>query len=654
MTRVLSLSSSRADAGILAPVWRAVLDREELELHILLTGMHCREGAPVPAVPDGATVHQAGADLSGEAGGEVAQAMAAIVDETAGLIAATAPDVLLALGDRLDMVPGVMASLPFNLPIVHLHGGEITEGAVDDRIRNAVSKLSHLHCVASEDARRRLLALDEEDWRITVTGAPGLDALLGAPEQTRSAFAREVGFEETAPFRLVTVHPETNSARPLAPLDAVLDALEAIPTSTLFTAPNSDPGGAEARRRIESFCAGHDWARFVDTLGTQRYASALRYAGVMLGNSSSGLIEAGLFGLPVINVGDRQAGRLRGANVIDIDNDADTVIAMLGRLGPCPVRLSPGTPYGDGNAAPRIADVLSELPERDLLLRKTAPSDVAERRRASPAMKADILHTAQPGLATAARITEDLRRLDIAAGDLVCLHASLSALGSVIGGPRAVIDGVRDAIGGSSGTLMMPCFSGDLSDPAEWRHPAVPAAWFDPIRAATPAYDPAKTPTRGLGVIAEYFRSYPEVRRSAHPQSSFAALGRRAGELLDPHPLNDRFGPEGPLGRLVELGGSVILLGAPYNTVSLFHMTQHLVGWSTPVRKSSPVSRGGETVWAAYDDIDYPIEWFDAAVAMLIDEGIARSGRVCEASAVVLPAAASVARIVQWRQEHKR
>jgi N,N'-diacetyllegionaminate synthase len=363
----------------LAPVWRALAKRKGSELDIVLTGMHCRQGASVAEMPDGATVHRAGADLGGEDGCTAAQAMAVIAAETAGLISATMPDVLLVIGDRLDMVPGVMASLAFNLPIVHLHGGEVTEGSVDDRIRNAVSKLSHLHCVASQDAHRRLVAMGEEDWRITVTGAPGLDGLLQASKESLSAFAQKFGLDETTPFRLVTVHPETNLAQPLAPLEAVLLALEAKPGSTLFTAPNSDPGGAEARRRIELFCAGHEWACFVDTLGTQHYASALHHAGVMLGNSSSGIIEAGLFGLPVINVGDRQAGRLRGANVIDVVNDTGSVIGALDRLGSCPDRLLRGTPYGDGHAAPRVVDVLHSLPERALLLRKTTGFSAADR-----------------------------------------------------------------------------------------------------------------------------------------------------------------------------------------------------------------------------------------------------------------------------------
>lgn len=256
--------------------------------------------------------------------------------------------------------------------------------------------------------------------------------------------------------------------------------------------------------------------------------------------------------------------------------------------------------------------------------------------------------------ATISRISAGLLDLGVEPGDLICLHVSLSSLGFVAGGARAVIEGAIDAVGGDAGTVMMPSYSGDLSDPAEWRHPPVPAEWIDEIRRETPAYDPEKTPTRGMGAVAEYFRGYPGTQRSEHPQSSFAARGRQAAEVLHPHPLDNRFGPDGPLGRLAELGGKVLLLGAPYDTVSLFHMTQHLVGRSNPVSKRAPVREGGATVWADYRDIDYPVDWFEDAVLLLLDEGIAATGSVCGAHAVLMPAGRSVDSIVAWRRETGR
>ncbi len=380
MTRVVSVSSSRADVGVLAPVWAALAPRAEL--HVFLTGMHQDSAAPaVEGVPAGVKVHRGGADLGGAGGEKAAAAMATIAEAAGALYARVAPDAVLVIGDRLDMLPAATATLPFNIPLVHLHGGEVTEGAVDDRIRHAISKLAHMHCVSSEGARRRLLAMGEEAGRIVVTGAPGLDTLNAAPALSAVDFAREAGLAgvegDLRGLRLVTVHPETNAADALATLDAVLAALDTRPAPTLFTAPNSDPGGKEARRRIEAFVAARGWARFRASLGSRLYPNALRHAALMLGNSSSGIIEAGLFGLPVIDVGARQGGRERGANVIGVPNRADAVVAALDRLGPVPARCPPGTPYGAGGAGAKIADVVLSLPPRAALLAKSAPREAA-------------------------------------------------------------------------------------------------------------------------------------------------------------------------------------------------------------------------------------------------------------------------------------
>lgn len=359
----MSASSSRADLGALAPVWRALAAMPAVELHLFLTGMHrLDDSAAREAAPDGASVHAGGDDLGGAAPETAARAMGAIQADAGALFAEIGPDVALVMGDRLDMLPAAAATLPFNLPLVHLHGGEVTEGAVDDRIRHAISKLAHIHCVSSQGARQRLLAMGEKETCIHVTGAPGLDTLLAAPDMTPEAFARAAGLDgvagDLAALRLVTVHPETNAADPLAPLAAVLDALDARPAPTLFTAPNSDPGGAKMRRRIEDYVAGRPWARFRDTLGLKLYANALRHAAVMLGNSSSGVIEAGLFGLPVIDVGDRQKGRERGANVAHAPSDPRAVVAALDRLGAGPRRFPPESLYGDGRAGPRVAEAV--------------------------------------------------------------------------------------------------------------------------------------------------------------------------------------------------------------------------------------------------------------------------------------------------------
>ncbi len=356
MSKVLSISSSRADVGILSPVWHALGEFQDIDLHILLTGMHMADGAPAAeGMPANATVTRGGADLGGTAGRRATSAMAAIAEAVGAYIDEHSPDVVFVIGDRLDMLPAATASLPSNTPLVHLHGGEITEGAIDDRIRNAMTKLAEWHCVSSEGAKSRLLAMGELPERISVTGAPGLDTLRTAPVLSRPQFFAEVGLGDARQFRLVTIHPETNSQDVLAPLHAVLEALQRKPMSTLFTAPNSDPGGAEAKTLIKAYCKQQDWAGYIDTLGPRLYPNALRHADVMVGNSSSGVIEAGLFGLPVVNVGDRQKGRERGRNITDVRNLATDVAAALEAACAIDQRFTSASPYGDGHAGPKVA-----------------------------------------------------------------------------------------------------------------------------------------------------------------------------------------------------------------------------------------------------------------------------------------------------------
>jgi UDP-hydrolysing UDP-N-acetyl-D-glucosamine 2-epimerase len=374
MSRVLSVSSSRADVGILAPVWHALATEPAFDLHIFLTGAHVSDAALADGIlPTEAVIHRDGADLGGRPADEAAAAIPAITAAMVGVIDKTAPDAVLVIGDRLDMLPAAMATLAYNLPIIHLHGGESSEGAVDDRIRHAISKLAHIHCAASVDAAMRLNKMGEEPWRIHVTGAPGLDSLMAAPQLSADELAAELDFTIGENFILATIHPETNANNPFAPLDAVFKALDTTLRPTVITAPNADPGGAEMRAQILEFTAARPWALFRDTLGARLYANAMRYATVMLGNSSSGIVEAELFGLPVINVGARQQGRACGANVRHSIADADAIgnlLAQIAGQAPAGPRIARNSLYGDGHAAPRIVAVIKNLPARDKLLMK--------------------------------------------------------------------------------------------------------------------------------------------------------------------------------------------------------------------------------------------------------------------------------------------
>lgn len=250
---------------------------------------------------------------------------------------------------------------------------------------------------------------------------------------------------------------------------------------------------------------------------------------------------------------------------------------------------------------------------------------------------------------TRSRLVAELAAAGIVPGDVVMAHASLSRLGYVVGGVRALVEALIEATG-SDGTLMMTAFSSDLSDPEKWYKPPVPEEWWESIRAETPPYDPALTPTSGIGSVAEYFRHYPGVLRSGHPLSSFTARGPAAARLVGEHPLDHRFGPNSPLGRLVELGGKVALIGTPFEHVTLFHLAQHYVGWSREGTARSPVAAAGGTRWVAYKDIQYPWHWFPYVAEHLLEIGLARSSPIGATDCILLPAAETLEAVVAWRR----
>ncbi len=253
-------------------------------------------------------------------------------------------------------------------------------------------------------------------------------------------------------------------------------------------------------------------------------------------------------------------------------------------------------------------------------------------------------------LVTYSSLMEDLDRAGIKKGDVVLVHTSLSALGFVVGAARTVIEAVLESVG-HTGTVMMPTYSGELSNPAEWRYPPVRKEWIKTIRTEMQAYDPLKTPTRGMGAVAELFRHWPGAIRSSHPQSSFTAIGAQAEFLVGDHPLDIRFGLSSPLGKLREIDGTSLLLGAPPQTCSLYYLSQHELEDKLEVRKSTPMMIDGVKKWVDYRDIEYPNHWFNDVTRYLVDAGIVKKTLLGAADCYLLPARKTIASVVDWRRK---
>src|SRR4051812_3189367 len=360
---------ARSDYGILRPVLEPIAADDELELALYVSGTHLSpaHGNTIDEIRSDGFRVAARVPLAA-ASDDPAAIDNAIGDGVSGFGAAfaqTRPDVLLLLGDRFEMLAAALAALPFKIPLAHVHGGESSEGAFDDAIRHALSKLSHLHFVSTEQHARRLRQLGEEPWRITVSGAPGVDAIAQAEPVDDGELETSIGMSLNGSTLLVTYHPATlDSVDAASRTRALLSALDAAGHPIVFTAPNADPGGEAVRALLEQYVEDHADARIVSSLGSRAYVALMRRVAAMVGNSSSGLIEAPSVGLPVVNVGARQDGRLRAANVVDVADDEASILAGIERALAPEFRASLAgieNPYGDGRAAGRIVDVLRRV-----------------------------------------------------------------------------------------------------------------------------------------------------------------------------------------------------------------------------------------------------------------------------------------------------
>lgn len=369
----------RSDYGIYRPVLQRLQATPSVSLRVIAAGAHLSPafGMTVRAIEDdrfpiGARVEM---PVGSDAPGDVARAMG---QATAGFATAyeqLTPDLVVVLGDRFEMHAAAVATVPFQLPLAHIHGGEVTEGAFDDALRHSITKLSHLHFVSTEDAARRLRQMGEEAWRVIVSGAPSLDQLASTPllsaEQLAERYDLPLG--SRAPL-LVTFHPATRELDQTGwQADELLAALESVDRPIIFTQPNPDPNGRLIETKIRAFVASRSHARLVATFGTQAYWSLMATAAAMVGNSSSGILEAPSFELPVVNIGTRQQGRLRPENVIDVGDARQDIARGLERaLDPAfRVKLHGiRNPYSTGRASEIIVSRLCGIPLNRRLLWK--------------------------------------------------------------------------------------------------------------------------------------------------------------------------------------------------------------------------------------------------------------------------------------------
>jgi UDP-N-acetylglucosamine 2-epimerase (non-hydrolysing)/GDP/UDP-N,N'-diacetylbacillosamine 2-epimerase (hydrolysing) len=369
--KVCVVSGTRAEYGHLFWLLHAIRKDPALELQLVLTGAHLsKEWGYTKAVVerDGfAIADEVDILLSSGSQPGVTKSIGLGVIGFAESFRRLAPDVLVVLGDRYEILAAATAAMVARIPIAHIHGGESSEGVIDEAIRHAVTKMAHLHFVSAEQHRRRVIQLGEQPDRVWNVGAPGLDNIRRLRLLSRSALERKLGFSLGERYFLVTFHPVTLAREgPKRVLENLLHAAARFPRTTLlWTKSNADPGGGAISEIVARAAAtGGIRMKLVDSLGQHGYLSAMRHAAAVVGNSSSGLIEAPGMGVPTVNIGDRQRGRLRAESVIDCGNSEKEITrALQTALSPAFRRLARRrlSPYGDGKSSPRIVKILKSV-----------------------------------------------------------------------------------------------------------------------------------------------------------------------------------------------------------------------------------------------------------------------------------------------------
>jgi UDP-hydrolysing UDP-N-acetyl-D-glucosamine 2-epimerase len=365
---VCVVTAARSEYGAIRWVLDELLARPGMTLQLVVTGAHLseRHGLTYREIEaDGITIaERVPVDVDAGGAADLAFAQGALVSGLARAFERLQPDLVLFMGDRYELLAVIQACVIMTIPMGHLSGGEVTEGALDEQVRHAATKAAHLHFVTNEDHARRVRQMGEEDWRVCVTGEPALDAIFRMPRIAPEELRRSLGMATSGPLGLVTFHPVTLrpecQADDLAALDQAMRwAARERGVSFLLTHPNADAGREAIVSAWERFVAETPGSALVRSLGHHRYISALAAADLMLGNSSSGLIEAPSLNLPVVNIGDRQAGRTRGENVIDVGSDyrsiAEGIAAALAYDRSRPI----DNPYGgDGQSSKRVVDFI--------------------------------------------------------------------------------------------------------------------------------------------------------------------------------------------------------------------------------------------------------------------------------------------------------
>ena len=373
--RIVYISGTRADYGIMESVLERIAQHPNLEVEVVATGMHLMKefGYTFKGIKNSLTVHALNAVYESDEKESMAKFIGKFILILTDKLREIKPDLILLLGDRSEMLAGAIVGAYLTIPVVHLHGGDVTL-TVDELARHAITKLAHLHLVATKRSAERVIKMGEETWRTRIVGAPGLDMILKRGLLDKEEVFNKLMLDPTKNTILVIQHPVTTEMeRAAEQMVETMEAIKELGYQAIVIYPNADAGGRRIIRVIKRY-GNLPFIHPYTNLERYIYLSLMRHVNVMVGNSSSGIIEAPSLGLPVVNIGTRQKGRERGKNIIDVGykrNEIKTAIRkalneqrFLKQVKKCQ------NPYGDGNAGKRIVDILSKVKITSKLVQK--------------------------------------------------------------------------------------------------------------------------------------------------------------------------------------------------------------------------------------------------------------------------------------------
>ncbi|MBR5520436.1 MAG: UDP-N-acetylglucosamine 2-epimerase (hydrolyzing) [Oscillospiraceae bacterium] len=336
MKKIMVVTSTRADYGLLRPVIKRIHDSEKLELCLVATGTHLLEkyGNTVEEIEkDGFPIaHRVDIMKFGFGEYETAQTIAYTIQAFSQLLMADRPDMMVVLGDRYEMFAVCTAASTLSVPLAHISGGDVTVGAKDDFYRHCMTKMANLHFPSCPDSTQRVIQLGENPATVYNVGGLGNENIHNVPLMTLEELEESLDFKNLLPFSLITYHPETQKGtKPVDEMAKMLAALDEVEDINLiFTKSNADAGGDELNRLVDEYCEKNSHrAKAFFSLGLKRYLSAMKYTSLVLGNSSSGVVETPAFGTPTVNIGDRQKGRFIAENVIQTTGETDSILAGI-------------------------------------------------------------------------------------------------------------------------------------------------------------------------------------------------------------------------------------------------------------------------------------------------------------------------------------